>query len=198
MANKNKIKYGLTNVHYAKITDYNAETGKYTYATPKRIPGAVNLSMSSKATIDNFYADDGIYATTTTNPGYEGSIEFAMIPDDFKIDILGEEDYNGAHLENADTAISDFALLFEYKGDVNKVRHIFYRTVCTRPDISGQTTEDKATPQTETLNLTAAKRLNDGYIHASVNEGDSLYADWFKAVNEPEAVKANEVAPAEA
>ena len=162
----NTVKYGLKNVYYAKAT-YNSETEKYTYATPVRIPGAVNISMSSQASIDNFYADDGVYATIKSNPGYEGSIEFAMLPESFKKDIIGEEGAKGITLENSDADVSDFALLFEFMGDVEKVRHIFYRTACTRPDIAGNTTEAKATPQTEKLNLTASKRLNDGYVYAS-------------------------------
>lgn len=186
---ENIIKYGLKNVHYAKAT-YDSKTEKYKYDAPVRIPGAVNLSMSSKATIDNFYADDGIYATINSNPGYEGSAEFALLPESFKKDVLGEEGASGITLENSDALVSDFALLFEFKGDKKKTRHIFYRTSCTRPDIAGQTTEEKNSPQTEKLNLTAAKRLNDGYIHASVAEGTSLYDDWYTAVTEPEAIKA--------
>ena len=185
----NTVKYGLKNVYYAKAT-YNAETEKYTYDTPKRIPGAVNVQLSSQASIDNFYADDGVYATVKSNPGYEGSIEFAILPESFKKDILGEEGATGVSLENADATISDFALMFEFKGDVHKTRYVFYRTSCTRPDVAGQTTEAKDTPQTEKLNLTAAKRLNDGYVKAYAAEGTSVYDDWFKAVKEPEEILA--------
>ena len=44
MADKNKIKYGLTNVHFAKLT-FDAQQQKYTYGTPIRFPGAVSLSL---------------------------------------------------------------------------------------------------------------------------------------------------------
>ena len=47
MANTpNKVKYGLENVVYAKKTV--SEAGEITYATPVKIPGAVNLSMDAK------------------------------------------------------------------------------------------------------------------------------------------------------
>ena len=38
----NKVKFGLSNVYYAVKT--TSEDGEVSYATPVRIPGAVNLS----------------------------------------------------------------------------------------------------------------------------------------------------------
>ena len=98
----NKVKFGLRNVVYAKMT-YNEEENIYTYATPVSIPGAVNLSLSPSGDSNDFYADDIIYFADSNNNGYEGDLEIAIIPDSFKKDILGEtEDANKVLFENAE------------------------------------------------------------------------------------------------
>ena len=43
---KNKVKFGLKNVHWAKITGYD-EDEMPIYGTVKRLPGAVNLSQDA-------------------------------------------------------------------------------------------------------------------------------------------------------
>ena len=60
MADKaNKVKFGLKNVYYAKVTfddDMNP-----TFGTPARIPGAINLSLDAEGESEPWYADDSIY-----------------------------------------------------------------------------------------------------------------------------------------
>lgn len=57
MANKkNKVKFNICNVHYAKITV--TEEGEVTFATPVAMPGAVSISMDPTGEPESFYADD--------------------------------------------------------------------------------------------------------------------------------------------
>ena len=75
---KNKVKFGLNKVHYAKITSYDEE-GVPTFAKPVRIPGAVSLSIDAEGEASNFYADDGVYYVINNNSGYTGDLEIVMI-----------------------------------------------------------------------------------------------------------------------
>ena len=83
---KNKVKFGLNKVHYAKITSYDEE-GVPTFAKPVRIPGAVSLSIDAEGEASNFYADDGVYYVINNNSGYTGDLEIALVPLEFATDI---------------------------------------------------------------------------------------------------------------
>ena len=118
---KNKVKFGLNKVHYAKITSYDEE-GVPTFAKPVRIPGAVSLSIDAEGEASNFYADDGVYYVINNNSGYTGDLEIALVPLEFATDILGEKlDEKGVLTETNTAEVSQFALLFEFSGDKNKI-----------------------------------------------------------------------------
>ena len=121
----NKVKYNLKNVHAAKLT--KTEDGKYTYATPQPIPGAVSISLDAEGDSSPFYADGIVYFRSTANNGYSGDLEIALIPEWFRTDILKETlDKNGVLIESSKvTEMEKFALLFEFDGDVRCIRHVF-------------------------------------------------------------------------
>ncbi|MCD7751010.1 MAG: phage tail protein [Lachnospiraceae bacterium] len=188
MSDKNKVKFGLKNCHYAKATF--DEDGGVTYDTPVRIPGAVSLSMDPSGDPEPFYADNIVYYVVANNNGYEGDLEIALVPESFLTDIMHEElDANGVLAERNDVELEHFALLFEFDGDVKKTRHVLYNCTATRPAIEGSTIEDSKEPQTETLTLSAAALAN-GYVKAKTASGtlDDVYANWYSQVYEPQAV----------
>lgn len=179
----NKIKYGLRNVYYAKVTATDDATGALTYATPVRIPGAVDLALDAAGDSEPFYADDVVYWQGAANNGYSGNLEIALIPDAFKTDILGEIlNTNGVYYEAADAQVAEFALMFEFQGDESATRHCLYRCSASRPGINGHTQEAAITPQTETLALTAMARIDDLAVKARCPRTASAYNTWFNAV----------------
>lgn len=184
MADSNKVKYGLKNVHYAVLTETG---GVITYGTPKAIAGAVSLSVDATGDSAPFFADDSKYYNTYNNTGYEGDIEFALIPDDFKTDIFHYvADTNGVVFEDAEAEPERFALLFEFAGDANKTRHVLYDCTCSRPSLASATTTETKEPQTETLNITASPLPIDSngrrLVKSKCVEGDTEYSGFFTAV----------------
>ncbi len=183
----NKVKYGLKNVHYAVATE--GIDGTLTYATPVAIPGAVNLSLEAEGDMSPFYADNVQYWLSVNNNGYSGSLELAAIPDSFRTDVLGDiDDTNGVQYEVANAKPKQFALLFQFEGDANAVRHCLYRCMATRPAVNGATTEANIEPQTETLNLQAMPRVTDELVKSKCDEATAAaqYAAWFTTVYEPQ------------
>ena len=185
----NKVKYNLKNVYAAKLTETPGEDGvvTYSYATPQAIPGAVSISLSAEGESSPFYADGIVYFRTVTNNGYSGDLEIALIPEWWREEILQETlDENGVHIEQSNNAESvKFALLFEFDGDVNAIRHVLYNCTASRPSIESETKEDTIEPGTETLSLTADPRA-DGMVKARTGDttDTETYNSWYSTVYE--------------
>lgn len=192
---KNKVKFGLNKVHYAKITAWS-DDGVPTFATPVRIPGAVSLSVDANGENENFYADDGVYYVINNNAGYTDDLELALITTDFATNILGEQlDSKGVLVERNDAETSQFALLFEFSGDKNKIRHVLYCCSASRPSTESSTTEESTEVKTETLSLTASA-LPDGLVKCKTCEStdENTYNNWYSAVYIPTAATAAKAA----
>lgn len=188
---KNKIKYNLKNVHAAKLTETTGEDGtvSFTYDTPKAIPGAVSISLDSEGETSPFHADGIVYYRSSTNNGYSGDLEIALVPEWFRTEILQEElDTNKVLVEKSTVTESvKFALLFEFDGDVNAIRHVMYACSTARPSVASETKEDTIEPGTETLSITADPR-SDGLVKARTGDEttESVYDGWYKAVYVPQ------------
>ena len=192
----NKVKYNLKNVHAAKLTETvtNGVTA-FSYGTPKAIPGAVSISLDAEGESSPFYADGIVYFRSVTNNGYSGDLEMALIPEWFRTEILQEElDGKGVLIEKSSNSESvKFALLFEFDGDVNCIRHVLYNCTSSRPSIESETKEDTIEPGTEKLSITADPR-SDGLVKARTGDttDNGTYENWDKAVYLPtEAAKAS-------
>lgn len=186
----NKVKFGLSNVHYAVKTI--SEEGEVSYSKPVAIPGAVNLELDQEGEISPFYADNIVYYSSSNNNGYSGSLEIADIPESFYKDVLGYTvDNNGALIENSDAIIKPFALMYEVKGDEKPRRAVLYNCKVTRPSIAAATEEDTSTPQTDTLDLTATPREDNKNVKAIMTLSDTnteAFNSFYTTVYEPVTV----------
>ena len=179
---KNKVKFNIRNVYYAKLTIN--EDGTYSYGIPVPMPGAVSLSMDPNGEPSVFYADGYAYYTISNNQGYEGDLEVAIVPDEFHKEILKESlDANNVLVEDATSEVEKFALLFEFDGDINKIRHVLYSCTAARPKIEAETNEEEIKVKTETLSIKASPLMN-GLVKARTVDAttETVYNNWYKSV----------------
>lgn len=175
----NKVKFGLCNVHVFPITKEDAES--ISYGEVIKVPGAVNISLKAEGSTDPFFADNGAYYVTSANNGYSGTLEIALIPDEFYEKILNQKKdiETGILTETSIDKNTPFAMAFQFEGDESATRHILYRCTATRPEVSGETIADKVSPKTETLEFKATPRLHDKVVKRKVIETGSAYKNFF-------------------
>lgn len=182
----NKVKFGLSNVHIAKLVE--AEDGTISYETPFRLPGAVNLATDPEGETVKFKADNITYYTSTANQGYSGDLEVALVIEKFLTEILGRvKDTNGAIFESSDDISSRFALLFEIEGDAKKRRCVYYDCTASRPSTENKTIEESKEPQTEKMTLNMNPRITDHIVKAEIEPSETnkeAYDNFYKNVYE--------------
>lgn len=181
----NKVKYGLKNVHYAVVTF--ASDGTPTFGSVVAIPGAVDMSLSKNGDTYEFYADDGVFFEIADNVYYEGDLELALIPDGFRTAVLNETlDAKNVMFEGADAAKVHFALLFEFTGDVNAIRHVLYNCTAQESEISGTTKGENIEVKTEKLHIVAKPLPGGGSIKAKTGAttDSTTYDGWYTNVHQ--------------
>lgn len=185
---KNKVKFNISNAHYALLTQ--DDNGNVSWGTPVALPGAVSISLDPTGEPESFYADGIEYYVINNNQGYDGDLELAMIPESFRTDVLMETaDSNNVLVENANSQTGHFALLFEFDGDIKKIRHVMYNCSASRPGIASSTNTESKEVKTETLSV-KARPLASGLVKAKTGDNTkaAAYNNWYKHVYEPDAV----------
>ncbi|WP_213997276.1 major tail protein [Tepidanaerobacter syntrophicus] len=189
---KNKIIYGLKNVHIAFRNDVG---GTPAWGDPIAIPGAVNFAPSPEGEESTFYADDGPYFKISTNNGYTANLEMALIPDDVLAEMMGWTiDDNGMVVEDADAQPKEFALMGQVSGDAKNRRFVYYRCTANRSEPEHATKGETLEPTTTTLSITilpievGGKNIVKGVIEPK-DDGTNLavYNAFFDEVIIPDA-----------
>ena len=186
MADQNKTSFGLEKVAFAVATI--AADGSATYGTPIMNPGARSISLEPQGDLTPWAADNNAgYFVANDNNGYSGDLEVARFTDEVMAAIWAEATAaNGIVYEKANVQAVHFALLFEFSGDVNHTRHVFYNCVGTRPAVASETTGETTEPTTQTTTITATSiyvpDLKDNIVKGKSVQGDTTYDDWYTAV----------------
>ena len=190
MANaENKVHYALTNVYIAQLT-MDLEAGTVSFATPKRLLGAVSMDLSAQGDVIKLRADGMDYYVVNSNNGYQGDLNIARIPDWFRSDILGDSvsPTDKVLVETTTQEPKPFAMIFEFLGDAKGSRHVLYNCTASRPNIKGENKDNLKDPDTDTLSLTASP-LQDGKVKASTTAEtpEDVYKNWFQKVWEKDS-----------
>jgi len=196
-----KVFFGLSNVHYAKLHESLDDQGNIvtSYDTPKKWPGAVALGLDPQGNPVVFSADNGAYYTLSNNRGYEGDYECARIPDDVRVDVLGNKtDDDGFIVETDRDEVDYFALMFEFESDSTATRYVFYKvSIAQRPSVTSQTVDvnSDASVLTEKAKFRAVPQAStvmiDGkpcHLVKSFSGKDvdpTAYANFYSAVHVP-------------
>jgi len=182
---ENKVTFGLENVHYAPYTIID---GVVTFEKPTPIPGGVELTNEPRGDMTEFYADNMVYYSAANNQGYESTLNIANIPDQFAIDCLGEEldEEDGVQSEYADAKQKQFALLFQFEGDVKAVRHVMYNCTANRPNVNSSTKTDTVEPNANELTFVSSPIvLNNRKIvktKTTPTTKAAIYDGWYENV----------------
>lgn len=190
MANEdNKVHYDLVDVHVASLT---IAEGAVTFGTPKPMTGSISLELSAQGSSYKLRADGIDYYRTSSNNGYEGDLSLAQVPDWFKREYLGEtlDETAKVQVENAEAELKPFALIYGFKGDKARRRHVLYNVMASRPNIKGENKENQREPDTESLPISAVP-LPGGAVKASTTADTpaEVYNGWLAAVWQPKAAE---------
>lgn len=195
-AQNNKVKYGLKNVYWSKVTEtVDPETNltASSYSTPEAWPGAVSIGQDPQGDNTVFRADNSDYFSVSRNSGFSGAFVSAMIPDAVREWCFGtRRDNNGVLIEDGKPNETHYiALMFQFEGDKKAIRHVLFKCSLSRVSITSETTPEGDTPNVQTVSttITSVPRADaDAYCHLEADPltDAEVYADWFKAVYVPD------------
>lgn len=193
MADKNKVRFGLKNVHVCSITE---DAGAITYGEPTAWKGAKSLTLDPEGDTNTYYADNTAYFATNTNNGYSGSLEMSEIPEEIEkmiFNVVATEEGNLA--EDANLLPNNVALMFQFEGDVNATKYIFYKVVFSRPNIEGETKEESTDPKTTSMDITAIPVEKDDHqwVRSKCRKSDTNYENFFSTAPTLPSPKAGEM-----
>lgn len=182
----NKVKFGLKNLYIASVTV--GANNAITFGEPVSWPGSVSLTMDPQGESNPFYADDSKFYVSTSNDGYEVTLETALVPDWFLEDYLGQsKDSVGNLIEQNTDHPAYFAALFEFTGDQKAIRHCLFYCQAARPTQEAETKGESAEVKTEEITFTAMALPGTNIIKKKSTDDTTTeaYNSWYQTVTTP-------------
>lgn len=188
------ITVGLDMIYYAILQeDTDTVDTPAAYSTPKRIPGAISLTITPNVNSSTLYADDQA-AETDTNLG---DIAFSMnvkdLPNEVLADLLGHKlDSRGGLVRSKDDVAPYVAIGYRRRKSNGEYRYIWNYKGRFQPETQEANTKtDTPSFQTPTITATFLPRTYDGLWQYVVNSDDEgvdpeMIATWFNEVVEPD------------
>ncbi|MFN0222111.1 major tail protein [Paenibacillus sp. KR2-11] len=185
----NLVTFGLEKVHIA-FRDMENET-QPSWEAPIALPGAVRWTPEAQGESSTFYADNTAYFIVSSNIGYTGELETALVPDALLARMLGWPiDSNGMLVETADANPAKFALLGQVLGDQRNRRFVYYDCQASRPAKERKTKAESIEVTTDVLKLSVSpieigeKKIVKGDIELSATN-TAAYNAFFTQVYKP-------------
>lgn len=176
---KDKVLFGLSNIHFVEFgTDANGEA--QLGSNPYHLPGAVKMALDPETGEVKFKADNIDYYVDYSDNGYEGELEMALFPDDFKVRFLNYvPDGNGGVTQVKQKKKKAVAIIFQGEGDALGRRGILYNVALGAVKREYNTIEDNKDPKTATLPFKVSGDHETGIVQTCYNKGADGYDTIF-------------------
>lgn len=174
----NKVMFGVSNLYVGEYTV--STTGTVTLGTPYQLPGTVDISMEPQSELTEFHADNVVYWSGYSDDGFEGSIENALFPDDFKTRFLNYQAITGGGIAQVKTkTTSPVYMMFQAEGDSAARRMIAYNVSLGQITRTYHTTEGSNEPATATLPFRVSGDAGTGVVKVGYPATASVYSTMF-------------------
>lgn len=188
------VTVGLDMVYYAILTPgTDTHDTPAAYSTPKRIPGAIQATLTPNVNSATLFADDQAAVTDSNLGDIALVLNVKDLPTEVLADLLGHKiDSKGGLVRSASDAAPYVALGYRRRKTGGQYRYIWNYKGKFQPETQDASTKtDTPNFQTPTINATFLPRTNDGkwqYVMNTDDEGVDQTAidNWFDAVAEPD------------
>lgn len=185
---------GLRNIHFALLTDDDAEGVQY--SAPEPLIGAVSAKISPASSSEILYADDGAFDVANALGDISFEMELATLPLKVQAVLLGHTYENGVMVQS-DTDIPPYlAIGFMSRTTKGKYRFVWLlKGKFALMESEYATMESKPRWNNAKITGTFVKRIFDGQWQRTADTTDPDFTgadDWFKAVHGTETTQEGE------